>query len=158
MIFRVFTDRISTPVGLAGYSSLKFHHNVTTMLQSRSFMDRHKSELHHSNWRQGEVIEKHGPRVFQIETTVNNNTFGYDGPLSTLQKREWEWTPKDRALFLTTSKSLRRTPARVARKIFHSIESPYRTTSVQAGSAPPAACPQSRRGTGCRPRLARTDR
>ena len=69
----------STATGLSGYSGIRHHHNVATMLDSKSFMDRHKSELHHSNWRQGEVIKTHGPRIFQIETTINNNTFGYDG-------------------------------------------------------------------------------
>ena len=57
-------------------------------------MDRHSSELHHSNWRQGEVIKNHGLRIFQIETTINNNTFGYDGALSLLQKREGNGPPR----------------------------------------------------------------
>ena len=74
------------------------------MRESKSFMDRHSSELHHSNWRQGEVIKNHGPRIFQIETTINNNTFGYDGALSLLQKREWEWTAKDRITFMGMKK------------------------------------------------------
>jgi len=124
----------STATGLAGYSSLKFHHNVSTMRRSRSFMDRHKSELHHSNWRQGEVIKKHGPRVFQIETTVNNNTFGYDGPLSTLQKREWEWTARDRATFIAMQTGLKAMPVKARRAAFNSWLAPYELTSVQAGA------------------------
>jgi hypothetical protein len=124
----------STATGLAGYSSLRFHHNVDTMQKSRSFMDRHKSELHHSNWRQGEVIEKNGPRVFQIETTVNNNTFGYDGPMSVLQKREWEWSARDRATFLAMQSGLRATPTSARRKVFDSWRAPYELTSVQAGA------------------------
>ena len=44
------------------------------MLKSRSFMDQRSSELHRSNWRQGAVLRDSGPRIFQIETTVNNNT------------------------------------------------------------------------------------
>ena len=84
----------STATGLADYRALRHHHNVHTMQHSRSFMDRPRSELHRSNWRQGEVITANGPRIFQIETTVNNNTFGRDGPLAVLQKREWEWTAR----------------------------------------------------------------
>src|SRR3954468_14221563 len=61
----------STATGLASYKSLRHHHNVRTMQQSRSFMDQHRSELHSSNWRMGEVIRKAGVRIFQIETTLN---------------------------------------------------------------------------------------
>src|SRR3546814_11710558 len=75
------------------------------MQHSRSFMDRHASELHHSNWRMGKVLRDGGVKVFQVETTVNNDTFGTTAldtasPLSMLQKREWEWTAKDRAAFM----------------------------------------------------------
>ena len=48
----------STATGLASYRSLRHHHNVKTMQHSRSFMDRHKSELHTSNWRMGEVLPR----------------------------------------------------------------------------------------------------
>ena len=70
----------STATGLASYKSLRHHHNVETMRHSRSFMDRHKSELHSSNWRMGEVLKNSGIKVFQIETTLNNDTFGTSGP------------------------------------------------------------------------------
>lgn len=123
----------STATGLAGYSALRHHHNVDTMLQSRSFMDRHRSELHHSNWRQGEVIERNGPRIFQIETTVNNNTFGHDGPLAMLQKREWEWSAKDRTAFMATQAGLKVMPGPARRRAFNSWLAPYELTSVQAG-------------------------
>ena len=87
----------STATGLASYRSLRHHHNVTTMLHSRSFMDRHHSELHSSNWRMGKVLRDAGVKIFQIETTLNNDTFGTGGPMAVLQKREWEWTARDRA-------------------------------------------------------------
>ena len=70
----------STATGLASYRSLRHHHNVKTMQQSKSFMDRHHSELHSSNWRMGKVLRDAGVKVFQIETTINNNVFGTDGP------------------------------------------------------------------------------
>ncbi|HVX17829.1 MAG TPA: lactate racemase domain-containing protein [Acidimicrobiales bacterium] len=123
----------STATGLASYRSLRHHHNVRTMQHSTSFMDRHKSELHHSNWRMGEVLKRNGPKIFQIETTVNNDTFGTDSPLSMLQKREWEWTWRDRATFMTMKAGLDRMPAKAARKIFQGWRAPYALTSVQAG-------------------------
>ena len=123
----------STATGLAGYSALRHHHNVSTMRQSRSFMDRPRSELHRSNWRQGEVIKASGPRVFQIETTVNNNTFGREGPLAVLQKREWEWSTKDRASFMAMQAGLKAAPTAARRRVFGSWLAPYEMTSVQAG-------------------------
>ena len=123
----------STATGLAGYSAIRHHHNVHTMHNSTSVMDRHSSELHHSNWRQGEVIKNHGPRIFQIETTVNNNTFGHDGPLAMLQKREWDWTARDRATFIGMQGGLKAMPTSARRKIFQSWRAPMEMTSVQAG-------------------------
>ncbi|MEZ5230301.1 MAG: lactate racemase domain-containing protein [Acidimicrobiales bacterium] len=79
----------STATGLSGYAGVRSHHNPETMKKSTSFMDQEKSELHRSNWRQGDIIKKHGPGSSRIETTLNTNTFGYDGPMSMLQKREW---------------------------------------------------------------------
>ena len=121
----------STATGLASYRSLRHHHNVRTMQHSRSFMDQHKSELHSSNWRMGEVLRKAGVKVFQIESTLNNDTF--PKPFDFLQKREWDWTAKDRASFIAVSRSLKRTPDRIKRGIFQSIEAPHNMTGVNAG-------------------------
>ena len=124
----------SITTGVASYRSLSFHHNPITLQNTRSLMDRHKSDLHKSVWRLGKVLQDHGPKIFQVETTINNDAF--PSPFDFLSKREWEWTTKDRATFLATQKSLNRTPNKLARKIFHSIEAPYATTSVQAGFTP----------------------
>ena len=121
----------SITTGLASYRSLSYHHNPETLENTRSLMDRHKSELHKSVWRLGKVLRDHGPKVFQIETTLNTDMF--PSPFDFLNKREWEWKAKDRATFLGTTKSLSRTPIRLARKIFHTIEGPHQMTSVQAG-------------------------
>jgi hypothetical protein len=121
----------SVATGLASYRSLRHHHNVRTMQHSRSFMDQEHSALHTSNWRMGRLIAASGVKVFQIETTLNNDAF--PTAFGFLQKREWEWSAKDRASFLTVSKSLERTPPRLARSIFHSIKAPHKMTSVQAG-------------------------
>ena len=121
----------STATGLSAYESLKSHHNVKTMRNSTSFMDRHKSELHTSNWRMGKVIQESGVKIFQIETTLNNDAF--PDPFGFLQKREWEWNTRDRVSFIGASKALDRVPSRMKRKIFQDIKAPHRMTSVQAG-------------------------
>jgi lactate racemase len=121
----------STATGLASYRSLRHHHNPDTMQKSRSFMDQHSSELHKSNWRMGKVLVDSGVKIFQIETTLNTDTF--PSPFEFLSKREWEWGARERATYLATEKALRRTPTKLARKIFQSIEAPHQMTSVQAG-------------------------
>jgi len=121
----------STATGLSSYRSLRHHHNPTTMEASHSFMDQHRSELHKSNWRMGKVLVDSGVKVFQIETTLNTDTF--PSPFDFLSKREWEWGARDRATYVGTTKALARTPVRLARSIFHSIEAPHQMTSVQAG-------------------------
>ncbi len=121
----------SVATGLASYRSLRHHHNARTMQNSRSFMDQHRSELHSSNWRMGKLIAASGVKVFQIESTLNTDTFPEQ--FRFLQRREWEWSARDRAAFVTSSKALERTPPKLARSIFHSIKSPHRMSSVQAG-------------------------
>jgi lactate racemase len=121
----------SVATGLASYRSLRHHHNVRTMQHSRSFMDQARSELHTSNWRMGRLIAASGVKVFQIETTLNTDTF--PPAFAFLQKREWEWGARDRASYLAVSKSLDRVPERMARSIFQSIKSPHKMSSVQAG-------------------------
>lgn len=121
----------SITTGLASYRSLSHHHNPSTLQHTRSLVDRHNSALHKSLWRMGEVLRTNGPPLFQIETSLNTDTF--PAAFSFLSKREWEWTARDRAMYLATARSLERTPTRLARRIFHGIEAPYRTTSVTAG-------------------------
>ena len=121
----------SVATGLASYRSLRHHHNARTMQASRSFMDQHRSELHSSNWRMGRLIAESGVKVFQIETTLNTNTFPEQ--FRFLQRREWEWTLRDRATFAASSAALQRSPARIARQVLQSVRAPVRMTSVQAG-------------------------
>jgi hypothetical protein len=123
----------STATGLSGYRGVRSHHNPTTMEQSTSFMDQHNSELHASNWRQGDVIRAAGVKIFQIETTINNNTFGTEGPMSVLQKREWDWTARDRAAFIAMKSGVDAMSVRGRREVFHRWKAPYEMTSVQAG-------------------------
>src|SRR6202011_5047974 len=121
----------SVATGLSSYRSLRHHHNVRTMQHSRSFMDQPRSELHSSNWRMGRMIAASGVKVFQIETTLNTDTF--PSSFAFLQKREWEWTARDRVAYLAVSNAIDRAPDRVVRSIFQSIKSPHRMTGVTAG-------------------------
>ena len=124
----------STSIGLASYKSLKHHHNSHTMIHSRSFMDHKASKMHHSAWRMGAVLTEH-VKVFQIETTLNNDIFG--GPLEFLQKREWEWSIKDQAAMLGAKRGLALAPTKARRKIFQDVRSNYGLTGVHAGKIEP---------------------
>ena len=79
------------------------------------------------------MIRNAGVKIFQIETTINNNTFGESGPLSMLQKREWEWTGRDRAMYLAMQGGLNYMTPSARRRAFHNWKAPYALTSVQAG-------------------------
>jgi hypothetical protein len=121
----------SVATGLASYRSLRHHHNVRTMQHSRSFMDQEHSELHSSNWRMGRLIAASGLKIFQVETTLNNNSF--PSAFGFLQKREWEWGARDRASFLAVSAATKRGPDRVVRSIFQGMKAPHAMTGVHAG-------------------------
>ena len=98
----------SVATGLASYRSLRHHHNPQTMRHSRSFMDQPASELHSSNWRMGRLIAASGVKVFQIETTLNTDAFPEQ--FRFLQRREWEWTWRDRAAFAASSAAMSGAP------------------------------------------------
>ena len=120
----------SVATGLASYRSLRHHHNPQTMQHSRSFMDAPASELHSSNWRMGRFIAEAGVKIFQIETTLNTDTF----PLVRVPAKTGVGVGRAGPGHLRRHlRSLRATPPRLARQIFHSIESPHAMTSVQAG-------------------------
>jgi hypothetical protein len=121
----------SVPVGLASYRSVRAHHNVHTLLASRSYMDPRASALHHSCDRMGALLAKH-VRIFTIETTLNNETFG--PPLEFLVKREWEWSAKDHAASLAISRTAGLLPSSLRRTILSKVEAPYGVTGVHAGA------------------------
>jgi hypothetical protein len=120
----------SVPVGLGSYRSLKHHHNVHTMLESRSFMDPPHSALHGSAARMGRFLAGH-LRIFTIETTLNNETF--PKAFGFLNRREWEWSLADQAAMLGAKKANDAAPGRIRREVFHRIEAPYGVTAINAG-------------------------
>ena len=95
-------------------------------------MDQHRSELHSANWRMGRLIRDAGVKVFQIETTLNNDTFP-DAVQVPPEARVGVEGQGPRSPILAASAALDRVPARYARQIFHSVKAPHRMTSVQAG-------------------------
>src|SRR2546430_12939044 len=124
----------SMSTGLATYRGIREHHNVKTLLGSRSYMNPPDSALHHSCIRQGQLIED-TVRVFHIETTVNNHSF--PSMANFMQKRETDWTPADQAAFLAVKQLTDLAPPDVKRAVFHSMRAPYGMTSVQAGQVEP---------------------
>ena len=123
----------SVAIGLAGYESLKHHHNVNTMLHSRSYMDPREghSAINDSTIRMGRYLRDQGVKIFQIETTMNAETF--PSQLGFLNKREWEWSAKDQGLMAAAKKANDVAPPRVRREFFRRIEAPYKVTGINAG-------------------------
>jgi lactate racemase len=124
----------SVSVGLASYRSLRAHHNVHTLRHSKSFNDPPSSAMHHSYNRMAGVLDEH-VKIFQIETTVNNDTFPTQ--LGFLNKREWEWSLKDQASYLAVKRANDLLPPRRRRRLWHRTAAPYGVTSVTAGAPGP---------------------
>ena len=123
----------SVPVGLASYRSVKPHHNVSTMLHSKSYMDPRpgRSAIHDSCVRMGAVIRNAGVKIFTIETTLNNDVF--PDPFGFMNKREWEWSVRDQATYLAAKKANEMAPDKMRHQIFMRMRSPYGVTGVNAG-------------------------
>src|SRR5205085_831156 len=77
------------------------------------------------------LLAASGVKIFQIETTLNSETFPKN--LGFLNKREWEWSTYDQGLMLAAKKGNDVAPPRVRREFFRRIEAPYKLTSIQAG-------------------------
>ena len=124
----------SVPVGLASYRSVRHHHNVETMLHSRSYMDPREghSAIHDSCRRMGRVLADAGLKVFTIETTLNTRTF--PEPFGFMNKREWEWSVKEQATYLAAKRANDLAPPALRHQVFMRIEAPYGVTGINAGA------------------------
>ncbi len=120
----------SVPVGLSTYRSVRHHHNVDTLMTSRSYMDPETSSFHRSCDRMGGVVAKK-LNIFTIETTLNSDTFTH--LLGFLQKRESKWNAYDHLNLQINRASLAMMPAPLRRKVYHSLPAPYGLTGVNAG-------------------------
>jgi hypothetical protein len=121
-------------VGLASYRSLRHHHNVHTLRHTRSLMDPPRSALHSSCNRMGRLLESQ-VKIFKIETTLNNDTF--PAALGFLNRRESEWTVKDRAMARVVAQATAAMPPAQARAVFQRTRAPYALTGVFAGATEP---------------------
>jgi hypothetical protein len=124
----------SVAVGLGTYRSLRHHHNVDTLRHTRSLMDPTHSALHASCDRMGKLLEEH-VRVFKIETTLNNDTF--PAAMGFLNKRESDWSGRDRAAAHGFARLTAVMPSARARAAFHRTRAPYALTGVFAGATEP---------------------
>ena len=120
----------SVSVGLAGYRSLRHHHNVHTLRHTRSLMDPPHSALHASCDRMGRLIERHLD-VFKVEMTLNTDTFPQS--VGFLNRREPDWTWRDRAAARAFIHGMDALPPARARELLHRTRSPYALTGVFAG-------------------------
>src|SRR2546426_7577675 len=120
----------SIAVGLGTYRSLRHHHNVATLLDSKSYMHPERSALHHSATRMGRFLADKLD-IFTIETTLDNSAF--PSPYDFLQKREFEWSLRDQATYLAVTEGLKRLPVTMKRRLFYSIRAPHTLASVQGG-------------------------
>ncbi len=123
----------SVPVGLASYRSVRHHHNVHTMLHSKSYMDPRegRSAIHDSCARMGHVLRDAGLKIFTIETTLNSETF--PKPFDFMNKREWEWSVRDQATYLAAKKGNDLSPAKARHQVWLRMQAPYKVTGVNAG-------------------------
>ena len=121
----------SAAIGLGTYRSISAHHNAHTLQHSRSFMHPEKSELHHSSFRQGDLIEQ-SLNVFHVSATLNNKMFG--SPLGFLQKPEALWTASEQRTFAAVRRASGALPSKPRRTVFQRQLAPYSVTSVTAGA------------------------
>ncbi len=123
----------SVPVGLASYKSVKAHHNVHTMMHSKSYMDPRagRSAIHDSCARMQQLLREAGVKIFQIETTLNNDTFPKQ--FGFLNKREWEWSMADQGMYLGAKKGNDLMPARFRHDFYQRQVADYGVTGVTAG-------------------------
>ena len=124
----------SVPVGLGTYKTVRHHHNVRTMMTSRSYMDPSTSSFHRSCDRMGAVTAEH-VKIFTIETTLNSDTFSH--ALGFLQKREGRWNSFDKLNFRANSTALSLMPGPMRRAVYQGLSAPYALTGVNAGMTGP---------------------
>jgi hypothetical protein len=91
---------------------------------------RHQSALHTSVWRLGKVLRDEGPKIFQIETTLNTTRSRRRS--SSSRSASGSGSPRPRVVHRDAEGAVEM-PTRMARKMFFDIEAPHQMTSVQAG-------------------------
>ncbi|MFU8803438.1 MAG: lactate racemase domain-containing protein, partial [Bradymonadaceae bacterium] len=120
----------SIGTGLAGYQSIRHHHNPKTILASDSYMDPKKSALYDSNTRMGRLVNEK-LNVFHIETALNNKM--YDDTMDFLAIPEEDWSAADELKFKSLKWTLEKLPRKAKRAVFHKVPADYGLIGVFAG-------------------------
>ena len=121
----------SINTGLTTYKTIRYHHNVHTLMNCKSYMDPKASMLQRTCERMGRVVGRH-VKSFHVETTVNSNTFP---PLfQNLQKQERSWNAFDSVSFHASRHALKVIPYEMRRRIWMGQRAPYGLTGVHAGN------------------------
>ncbi len=120
----------SVSTGLAGYRSLREHHDPEVIAASNSYMDPTHSALADSNDRLNTLIESK-VKVFHVETALNNCMFS--SALSFLTKNEDHYSILDKRRLKIVKFSLSKLNHKVKRRFFQRIPAPYQCIGVHAG-------------------------
>ena len=120
----------SVGTGLAGYRTLKSHHNPATIRATHTYMDPDDSHLFDRMAAVGKLINDKLD-VFHIESTVNNRMFSR--PLDVLAKNEDELTPLEERGLKALVRTLKFLPQPARQAIFERVPAPYGVIGVYAG-------------------------
>lgn len=117
-------------VGLAGYRSIRAHHNPNVMRRCLSAMDPKASGLATSLERMGRQVTE-ALDVFAIDLVLDNRAFGPN--LAFLARNEDDLPERDRLLLKTMVESSARVPQAARRALLARIGSGYGVSAVYAG-------------------------
>ena len=120
----------SVGTGLAGYRTLKAHHNPHTLRKTNTYMDPKDSHLADRMTSIGKFINQHVD-IFHIESTVNNRMFA--APLDFLAKNEDELTNTEHRALKALIRTLDFLPQPARQAIFERVPAPYGVIGVFAG-------------------------
>lgn len=125
----------SVGTGLAGYKTLKSHHNPHTLRETKSYMDPNFSDKSSSSLATkmesiGRFINEKLD-VFHIESTINNRMFAK--PLDFLGKNEDDFTQMEELAMKGLIKTLNFLPQPARQAIFEKVPAPYGVIAVHAG-------------------------
>lgn len=125
----------SVGTGLAGYRTLKSHHNPHSIRATKSYMDpnftdKESSALASKMEEIGRFINEKLD-VFHIESTINNRMFAK--PLDFLSKNEDDLSPAEEIAMKGLIRTLNFLPQPARQAIFEKVPAPYGVIAVHAG-------------------------
>ena len=125
----------SVGTGLAGYKTLKAHHNPHSIRATKSYMDPNhtdkKSSVLATKMEEIGRFINEKLDVFHIETTVNNRMFSK--PLDFLAKNEDDLSPTEELAMKGLIRTLNFLPQPARQAIFEKVPAPYGVIAVHAG-------------------------